>query len=430
MRTYSREDVMDRFFQVKTVEEALITLFSLWSPPETPVETVHLTKCRGRVLGEDVSSLEDIPPYDRSTVDGYAVRAQDTFGATEPLPAILQAVEDIPMGGIPQRELGSGQTAQIPTGGLLPEGADACVMIEHTETLGDSTVLVSRPVSPLENVIQRGEDVRSGSLLLPKGSLLRAPEIGALAALGKYSVPVCKKPVVAIISTGDEIVPPEANLGSGQMRDINSYSLAASVESAGGKPEILGIAEDTYEALLAKVESGMSRADVIVVSGGSSVGTRDHTVKVFSDLGHPGVFVHGVAVRPGKPVIIGAAGKTLLFGLPGHPVSALTAFGLFVRPAIDTMLGRTGVLATGHEAPRLEPTVAAKLSRNVSSAPGRQDHIRVRLITRTDGVWAEPVLGKSGLITTMVRADGEIVIPPKSEGLQKGTTVQVVLYSV
>ena len=421
---------MDRFFQVKTVEEALRILFSIGSPPEPPVENVHLTMCRGRVLGKDVTSGEDVPPYDRSTVDGYAVRAKDTFGASEPLPAILQVIEDIPMGGIPERGLLAGQTAQIPTGGLLPEGADACVMIEHTEILGDSTVLVSRPVSPGENVVQKGEDVSAGSLLLPKGSLLRSPDIGALAAIGMCSVPVYKKPVVAVVSGGDEIVPPEAPLGPGQMRDINSYSIAASVESAGGEPRILGIAEDTYDALRAKVQGGLSSADVIVVSGGSSVGTRDHTVRVFSDLGPPGVLVHGVAVRPGKPVIIGATGKTLLFGLPGHPVSALTAFSLFVRPAIEAMLGRLGPLRSGQQTSPPEATVTARLSRNVSSAPGRQDHIRVRLITRTDGVWAEPVLGKSGLITTMVRAHGEIVIPRKSEGLQKGTTVQVALYSV
>jgi len=264
---------------------------------------------------------------------------------------------------------------------------------------------------------------------------LRPPDVGALAALGVCQVPVAKKPTVAVVSTGDEIVPPEASPGPGQIRDINSYSIAASVESAGGDPLILGIAHDTYDALRSMVERGLEAADMVIVSGGSSVGVRDHAVRVFSDLGPPGVFVHGVAVRPGKPVIMGASGNKLLFGLPGHPVSALTAFSLFVRPSIDAMLGAldpsnlaASAAIAGAETV-IEPTVTARLTRNVSSAPGRQDHIRVRLIQDKDGFWAEPILGKSGLITTMVRAQGEIVVPRNSEGLQKGTTVQVRLYS-
>jgi len=380
-----------------------------------------------------VRSTEDVPPYSRSTVDGYAVFAKDTFGASEALPAIFRVVEDIPMGRAPERQLSTGLASRIPTGGLLPEGADACVMLEHTESLPDGTVLVMKPVSPGENVIQKGEDVSAGSLLLPRGSRLRPPDVGALAALGFCDVPVAKKPAVAVISTGDEIVPPEASPDLGQVRDINSYSIAASIESAGGEPLILGIAQDTYDALRSMVERGLRAADVVIVSGGSSVGVRDHTVRVFSDLGPPGVFVHGVAVRPGKPVIIGAADNKLLIGLPGHPVSALTAFSLFVRPAIDAMLGRVdrsnSALTANADDTVLEATVTATLSRNVSSAPGRQDHIRVRLIPSQDGFLAEPILGKSGLITTMVRAHGEIVVPLNSEGLQKGTCVQVRLYS-
>lgn len=424
---------MEDFFDVKTVDEARQALLGAWfaSPGRTfralPVETAALLSSLGRVLARDVIASEDVPPGMRSTVDGYAVLARDTFGASEALPAMLRVIQDIPMGNLPEMPQRSGQASRIPTGGMLPEGADACVMVEHTELLDDSTVLVQKPESPGENVVQRGEDVSRGDAVLRAGRVLSPFDLGALAALGVSAVPVLAKPTVAVISTGDEIVPAQEAPAPGQIRDINTYSLASSVSRAGAQPLVLGISPDTYPALRSLVEDGLSRADMVVVSGGSSVGTRDVTVKVFSDLGPPGVVVHGIALRPGKPVILGACAGKPVFGLPGHPVSALTAFDLFVRYALNVAVARSlgddsllAALSASQEA-----WVAARLTRNLSSAPGREDHVRVRLRENGGETLADPVLGKSGLITTLVDSDGEIIIPLESEGVLAGSQVRV-----
>jgi molybdopterin molybdotransferase len=427
---------MEDFFDVKTVEEARRILISAWlqtGPRPLGTEQVDLLDSAGRILALDIASPENVPPYHRSTVDGYAVAAKDTFGASEALPAMLDIIEDIPMGVVPRKRVQSGQSSRIPTGGVLPAGADACVMVEHTELLDDRTVLVRKPVSPGENAVQPGEDIHEGETLLRAGRLLSPYDVGALAALGADGVRVLQRPQVALISTGDEIVPPPVVPAPGQVRDVNTYSLASALKSLGAEPLALGIAPDTYSGLRSIVEKGLGLAHAVVVSGGSSVGERDITVRVFSDLGPPGVLVHGVAVKPGKPVILGICRGKPVFGLPGHPVSALVAFDLFVRYTLDTMLARAanqwtgevdqGVLAALSAA--RETQVTARLSRNVASAPGRQDHVRVSLVSKDGELVAEPVLGKSGLISTMVRSDGEIVIPLECEGLVEGSLVQV-----
>lgn len=414
---------MDKFFELKTPKEALSLLFSNWETPETPKETIPLGACYGRTLGEDIFSPEDLPPFDRSTVDGYAVDAKDTFGASPSLPAILNLAPKIKMGEIPKWSIGQGEASQVPTGGALPEGANACAMVEHTNALDDFTVLLEKSVSPWENIVKKGEDIGKGSLLLKQGTFLGPYEIGALAALGICRVPVFSKPKVAILSSGDEIIPPFKKPRPGEIRDINSYSLAAATLRAGGDPLILGIAEDAESALKEKVDEGLLKADILLLSGGSSVGAKDLTAKIFEDLGPPGVLVHGVSISPGKPLIISCFGQKLLFGLPGHPASALTTFELFVRPAIEKVLSYPS-----DKSDLFRPVLTANLSGNISSAPGRQDHVKVRLFEENGVLWAEPVLGKSSLITTMVKADGEIVIKPQLEGLMKGTNVQVSLY--
>ena len=429
---------MEDFFDLKTVPQARETLLlALRKLPSKPLgtEDMDLLSALGRVLASDIVSPEDVPPYTRSTVDGYAVSARDTFGASETLPAILDIVEEIPMGKVPQMAVRPGKASRISTGGVLPEGADACVMVEYTELLDDRIVLVQKPVSPGENVIHAGEDVRRGDVLLEAGRILSPYDLGALAAIGVPWVPVLRRPRVAVVSTGDEIVPPERRPEPGQIRDINTYSLSASLATMGAVPLPIGIAPDTYGALLALVEEGLARADAVVVSGGSSVGARDNTLKVFSDLGPPGVLVHGVAVRPGKPVILAICRDKPVFGLPGHPVSALVALDLFVRYALDAMTAMSlGLFPAGSTDPKgargfqsqlRAAVVQARLSRSVSSAPGREDHIRVRLVDRGGELLAEPVLGKSGLISTMVRSDGEIVVPFESEGFLEGTLVTV-----
>ncbi|MGI6128875.1 MAG: gephyrin-like molybdotransferase Glp [bacterium] len=409
---------MDVFFNVLPVPAALERLKSYWSPAVLPVEEVALGTALGRVLAQAVVSAEDVPPFNRSTVDGFAVQAVDTFGASDGLPAFLEIVEDIRMGQTPREKLGSGDASHIATGGMLPPGADAVVMVEYTELIDEQTVAIMRPVAPGENVIRRGEDVQLGSQLLPAGRRLRPADIGALAAIGQTRVVVRQKPKVGIISTGDEIVAPETVPGPGQVRDINSYSLAAAVEEAGGEPLMMGLAKDELLTVRAVVEEALDQADIVVLSGGSSVGARDVVAKVLAELGPPGVLVHGVALRPGKPLLIALDQGKPVFGLPGHPASALVTFDLFVRQAMEWLLGLTS-------GPK--PSVSARLTRNLASTAGREDHVRVRLVVQEEGLAAEPVLGKSGLITTLAQADGTITIASEQEGILAGEEVEVYL---
>lgn len=428
---------MEDFFELKAVGEARHLLESLWQPRPLGTEDVPLRECAGRVLAEDVSACENVPPYSRSTVDGYAVRAKDTFGASPSLPSMLQVVYEVMMGKLPPRSLSPGEAARISTGGALPEGADACIMLEHTTFLDDGTLLVEKPVAPGENVILEGEDIRQEQVVLSRGRVLGPYEVGALAAVGRTSVKVVRKPVVAVLSSGDELVPAGASPAPGQIRDINSYSLAASVMWAAGVPVSLGIARDDYADVRKLVEEGLSTADFVVVSGGSSAGSRDVVLKVLSDLGPPGVIVHGVSVRPGKPVILALCKNTPVFGLPGHPVSCLVSFDLFVVPA----LAYACRMSSGADVPNRDEggrgrvsevlpqlnRVKARLARNLSSAPGREDHVRIRLREEGGVLWADPVLGKSGLISVLFNSDGEVVIPPEKEGLSAGEEVVVKL---
>lgn len=389
---------------------------------EPPTEAVPLTAAVGRVLARDVVAETDVPGFDRSTVDGYAVRAADTFGASESLPALLTVIGDVRMGAAAGLTLGPGQTARIPTGGMLPEGADAVVMLEYVEDLDPTTVAAQRPVAPGDNVLVRGEDMAAGGVVVGKGRLLRAQEVGALAGIGRTTIEVYRRPTVAVISSGDEIIPPEWTPGPGEIRDINAYALAAMVEETGAVPRIVGIIRDDYEALLAAVRGALAgTGDAAVISGGSSVGTRDATARVIAAVGPPGVIVHGVAVKPGKPTILGlAAGDPPrpVFGLPGHPASAMVIFDLFVRPVIRRLMGLPA--DTGRAA-----VVRARLAQNVASSPAREEYVRVRLVDGPDGPAAVPVPGKSGLITTLVQADGLLRVPLGRQGYQAGDEVEV-----
>lgn len=408
------------FFKVVTVAEAKDILFKNWSGKSKAGELVPLTQSLQRVLAEDVASQVDVPGFARSTVDGFAVMAKDTFGASEALPAIMTITGEIFMGQAPPGSLRPGEAMRIPTGGMLPENADAIVMVEYTEEMDDQTVLIERAVAPGENVVRRGEDIIVGAVLLSAGRVIRPQELGALAGVGVTQIPVVVKPKVAIISTGDEVVNPDQTPGPGQVRDINSYALYGQVVALGGEATLFGIVPDQYETLRATVENALQSHDVVILSGGSSVGTRDVSAKVMDELGQPGVLVHGVSVRPGKPTIISVVQDKPVFGLPGHPVSAMVIFDLFVRPVLNTLLGRK-------QAP-WRPVVQARLNRNLASGGGREDYVRVQLDARADGLWAEPVLGKAGLITTMVKADGLIKIPLETEGLATGEDVEVEVF--
>jgi len=384
-------------------------------PAETAVEDVDTDSALDRVLARDVASPADLPTFARSTMDGFAVRATDTFGASEGLPAYLRLVGEVLMGRAADADLATGDCVRIATGGMLPPAADAVVMVEQTQEASDGTIEVLRAVAPGENVVQVGEDVRTGDPILRRGQQLRPQDIGGLVALGITRVCVARRLRVGIVSGGDELVDPLHEPGPGQIRDINSYTLAALVRRAGHEPCLAGIVPDEYTALEAAARQALASSDVVILSAGSSVSTRDMTATVIESLGSPGVLVHGVSLKPGKPTILAMCEGKAVFGLPGNPVSCMVTFDLFVAPTLAHLSG-------ADTTPRR--TVTARLARNIASATGREDYIQVRL---EDGA-AIPVFGKSNLIFTLIRADGMLKIPLDVGGLAAGAQVEVVLF--
>lgn len=405
------------FFNVQPVQAALDTLFTHWQP--TPAhETIPTRHTLGRITAQPIHAPHDLPTFARSAMDGYAVRAADTYGASQTLPAYLTCVGTVRMGQVPSFEIGQGQAAEIHTGGMLPKGADAVVMIERTQPLGNAEIEVLAAVARGEHVIQVGEDVGRGEAILPAGHRLRPQDIGGLLAVGITSIEVAKRPVVGILSGGDELVPPEEDPQLGQIRDINAYTLAALVEQHGGEPQVLGIVRDTLDEYRALAQQGFREADILVMTAGSSVSTRDLTQQVIDELGRPGVLQHGLAVKPGKPTILAVCDGKPVIGLPGNPVSALLVAHQVVVPLLHRALG---------QGPRLAPTVQAVLSANIASVTGREDTIPVQVIATEQGLRAEPIFGKSNLIYTLMKADGLLVIPLNSGGLKAGAMVEVVL---
>ncbi len=404
------------FFKVKTREEVWgeFKRFALLD-----IEEVPLDQGLNRILAKAIVSIEDLPAFIRSTVDGYAVRAQDTFGASASLPCFLDIVGEVGMGETPAFELGKGKTGRIPTGGMLPEGADSVVMVEYSEELDHESVAISRSVAPLENVIKPGDDFHSGQVALDLGRRLRAQEIGLLAGLGQQRIKVRRKPKVAIISSGDEIVPVGHHPGPGELRDINSHSLAAMVQAWGGVPLQLGLAPDQFQALRDKCQKALDRADICLVSGGSSVGSRDLTFEVLTSLEDTETLAHGVAISPGKPTLLVKTGEKAFWGLPGHVTSAMVVFQVLVGPFMSYLSG--GSLSLGQSAP-----IKAKLSRNVASRQGREDFVRVMLREKDDVLMADPIFGESALISTLVRADGFISVHRHTEGVYAGEIVKVI----
>ncbi len=409
---------MPELFQVVTAAAAGERL-GRYLAPLARVEEASLHAALDRVLAADLHAPADLPAFPRSTMDGFAVRAADTYGASEGLPAYLTLCGEVPMGRRAELYLAPGQAARVHTGGMLPPGGDAVVMVEHTQLLDPATVEVVRPVAVGEHVIPIGEDVRAGELLFARGHRLRPQDLGGLAALGLHRAPVVARPRVAILASGDEVVPAEQTPALGQVRDINSYTLAALVRRAGGEPCPRGIAPDDAATLRAMAAEALAQADVLIISAGSSVSARDMTGEVIASLGAPGVLVHGVAIHPGKPTILAVADGRPVFGLPGNPVSTMIAFELFVAPALRRLLGAAqGVVAAA----------AARLALNIASKPGREDFVPVRLARRDGELWADPVFGTSNQIYTMVRADGLVHVPLDMAGLYAGQLVEVSLF--
>ncbi len=415
---------MPEFFNVLPPGEALALLLAHLSH-RTPTELVATQDALGRVTAAPIHAPHALPSFRRSVMDGYAVRAADTHGASESLPAFLTVIGEVPMGRAANLTLAPGQAALVHTGGMIPETADAVVQVELTQQLQEGgafpyEIEVLRAAAAGQNVLQVGEDVQAGAAILPAGQRLRPQELGGLLALGIVELPVARQPRVAILATGDEIVDPDLSPAPGQIRDINSYTIGGQTVQSGGVPIYGGIVGDNLADLLAAARMLLGKADMLVLSAGSSVSARDLTAQVLDALGEPGVLLHGVATRPGKPTIIGVAGGKPVLGLPGNPVSAMIQFGMFGLPAMYRLQGM--------EQPPQRGLVWARLAQNIASETGREDYVPARLQTTDDGLHAIPVFGKSNLIYTLVNADGLIRVPLNKGGLVAGELVEVLLF--
>lgn len=379
-------------------------------------EPVAAPDALGRVLATDIAAPTDLPPFTRSAVDGWAVRAADTTGAAADAPVRLRVIGEVRMGESAALAVSPGCAVRIPTGGTMPEGADAVAMQEHV-AVDAGSVIVRRSYRTGDNIVPRGLDMRAGEVVLARGRRLRPADLGVLAGLGATHVQVAVAPRVAILATGDEVVLPGATAGPGQVRDMNSASLAGAVREAGGVPAQRGIVPDDLTAVTTSLRDALRGHEMVLVSGGSSVGERDVVVDAIGALDPPGVIVHGIAVRPGKPTILAAAGPVPVIGLPGNPVSALVIFHLFARPVLDALLGLDASTQPWRR-------VRARLAGTLPGAGEREDHRRVRLEARSDGWWAVPLPAGSQVLTSLVRADGIVVVPPRG-ALGEGEEVEV-----
>lgn len=408
------------FLRVVAADEAR-SLLAAFGPLES--EEVSLDDALFRVVSESVMAEVSTPGFDRSTMDGFAVRSSDTFGCTESAPGMFTVVAEIQMGEIRDLSLERGQAARIWTGGALPASADAVVMVEHTQELGGDTIEILRAAAPFENVVRRGEDFKAGEILLKRGRRLRPQDLGLLAAMGRSRLQVFGRPVVAILSSGDEIVSIDQEPPPGCMRDVNRYTIHASVLEAHGIPKWIGIAQDRLDTLSALIDQALFGSDMVIVSGGSSMGSRDFVIEAIESYPDSEIILHGVSVSPGKPLILARVGRTPIVGLPGHPASAMVCFEQFAVPIVRRLGGED---VTN---PYLRPVIDAYLSRNVPSREGRMDFVRVCIRSMDGRLVAAPVPGKSGMISAMVRATGYICIPQDCEGLYKGDRVRVHLFS-
>lgn len=408
---------MSEFLTLLSPQAALERWLNALSDSEPDGEDIPTTEALDRVTISGIRAPEPMPSFPRSTVDGYAVRAADTFGASDSLPAYLRLVGEVGMGKAPDFVLQPGQAALIYTGGMLPEGADAVVMLEYTQVTLPGEVEVLRAVAVGENVLKVGEDVQVGDEVIPAGVRLRPAEIGGLMGLGITKLRVAKRPRVGIISSGDEVIPPDQPLGPAQVRDINSYSISALIEMYGGVPRRYGIVPDREEALRDVMTRALNENHMVIISAGSSISTRDLTARVMDEMGPPGVLVHGINIRPGKPTILAVCHGKPVLGLSGNPVSALVVAGLVLPAMLDKL--------SGVKLRRPRARVQARLTINLPSQAGREDYVPVRLIETHEGYLAEPIFYKSNLIFSLVRADGVLRIPADATGLGLGATAEV-----
>ncbi len=409
-----------RLLKVDKIEEARCKLLEAAGEKVPDTECTGFMESCGRILAQDIPAAENVPGFRKSTVDGYAVMAKNTQGVTDSIPVFLEVVGEVLMGQSPGIDIRDGQAVYVPTGGMLPDGADAVVMIEYVEKFDENSIAVYDSVSPGRNVILEGEDLADGDVFLKKGTVLRPQEIGLMPSAGISEVPVFMPWSISVISTGDEIVAAGQEMKKGQTRDINTYSLSAAAEKHGFRITEKTAVKDGRESVREAIRKAMSSSDVVLVSGGSSQGEKDFTAEVMDQLSDGGVFTHGIAIKPGKPTIIGYDSKssTILAGLPGHPVAALMIFELFIAWLYRKLTGQKEPVKT-----------AARMTENIASAGGKATCILLELREGEDGIYdAIPVLGKSGIMTTMTRADGYTVTGTDAEGLREGEIVAVTLF--
>lgn len=415
---------LDHLPTAATALRRFLDALPLYRPVE---EQVPLVEAGGRVLAREVRADVDVPGFARATVDGWAVRAADTTGAGTSAPPMLLVKGQVRMGQRPGAEVGPGEAIWIPTGGMLPPGADAVVPVERSEATGGSehglpgAVRILTPVAPGDNVLPAGADAKAGQVILRSGQRLRPQDVGVLAAVGCTAPWVFRRPVVAIISSGDELVSPDGKPEGGQIRDANAYALANAVRSDGAVPRLVGIVPDDPHRLRAALERALAN-DMVIISGGSSVGRDDVVADVLAQLGPPGVLVHGVRIAPGKPTILALIGDRVVCGLPGNPVSALVTYSLFVRPALRWRMGCVPL-------EMWQPAVRARLGASLTAPRGRELYARVRLAVAGGELVAQPVPGGSGQLMSLVQSDGLVTVPLERGSLPAGEVVDVHLFS-
>ncbi|QGU94709.1 molybdopterin molybdenumtransferase MoeA [Clostridium bovifaecis] len=406
-------------FKVHSVKAAREKLVENFKDFKCEVEEIEILEAEGRLLGEDIHSKLNVPHFRRSTVDGYAVISKDTYGASESLPMFLEVLGEVEMGKAANMKITTDKAVYVPTGGMIPEGADAVVMVEYVEKLDSTNITISRPAVSKENIIDVGDDIRENQKVLSKGVRLRPHDIGVLSSIGVDKVNVFKMPSISIISTGDEVIDPKEELQLGKIKDINTYTLSAMAKEIGLNIVERRVVKDNKELLKNTLKECIEKSDMVMLSGGSSVGTKDITTIVINEMGEPGVFVHGVAMKPGKPTILAKAHNKPLFGLPGQPASAMIAFKVFVEYFIKNIFN-----LDEYE----DRFIEASMTTNIHSAPGKETYQMVYL-EREDGEYkAHPVYGKSGMITLMSKAKGYIKIDEDKEGIKEGEKVRVNLF--
>jgi len=419
--------MFQKFLDLKSTDKFWTIVKDELDIKQKDIETIDFQDSINRVLAEDIQADENLPAFDRSTVDGYAVKSKDIQGVSQSLPAYLELVGNITMGEETDIKIKDGQAAYIPTGGMLPAGADCVVMVEQTENISDNMVEIYKTAGVGENIIKKGEEIKKGEVILKRAHRIKPRDMGVLAGLGITEFKVYQNPRVVIISTGDELISPDKEMKFGEIRDINTYTITHLLKEVQVEVKQAGIIEDTYQKIKESIQEYLD-FDLILVSGGSSAGLKDVTVDVINELGKPGVLVHGLKVKPGKPTILGKIDDTPIMGLPGHPGSAWMIANKFVLPLVKLLSGEYEPNNVLDNIDKDKIVMKAVLNRNLSSDKGREEIIPVKLIKDNGQVTAEPLLGKSSFMRVFIESDGYLLIEAAQEGIEKGQAIDIYLF--